>query len=124
MRQRLLIFVHFRLKLVLVGAFLVKRARLLQWLVFLCQATDLIVYVPLFSTDFTRFTVNRAITDSSPCLSQKLFRAFAKRTRQKGPLFQFFSALCDLFFDFFLQRIPPSIFFDILQQTVFLIFLR
>ena len=34
MRQRLLIFVHFRLKLVLVGAFLVKRARLLQWLVF------------------------------------------------------------------------------------------
>ena len=52
-----------------VGAFPVKRARLLQWLVFFRQTTDLIVYVPLFSTDFT---------GSSPCFSQKLFRAFAK----------------------------------------------
>ena len=41
----------------LVGAFLVKSARLLQWLVFFIsfffrQTTDLIAYVPLF-TDFT-----------------------------------------------------------------------
>ena len=81
------------------------------------QTTDLIVYVPLFTdfthsrvlvnTVFTRFTVNPAVTGSSPCFSQKLFRAF-------------FSALCGsiffgaprLFFDFFyLQRVPPSSFF-------------
>ena len=44
----------------LVGAFLVKSARLLQWLVFLFffrQTTDLIAYVPLFTeTDRTTQT--------------------------------------------------------------------
>ena len=45
----------FRL-LFLVGAFLVKRARLLQWLVFVFRhTTDLIVYVPLF-TETTKTT--------------------------------------------------------------------
>ena len=39
----------------IVGDFLVKRARLLQWLVFFRQTTDLIVYVPLF-TENTRNT--------------------------------------------------------------------
>ena len=39
----------------LVGAFLVKRARLLQWLVFFRQTTDIIVYVPLF-TETTKTT--------------------------------------------------------------------
>ena len=41
----------------LVGAFLVKSARLLQWLVFFRQTTDLIAYVPLFTeTDKTTQT--------------------------------------------------------------------
>ena len=101
----------------LVGAFLVKRARLLQWLVFFRQTTDLMVCVPLFSTDFTRSTVNPAVTGSSPCFSQTLFRAFAKAERLKGPLFQFFSPLCDFSIFFCLQRVPPSSFFDIFQQT-------
>ena len=46
--------------LFLVGAFLVKSARLLQWLVFFLffrQTTDLIAYVPLFTeTDKTTQT--------------------------------------------------------------------
>ena len=73
-----------------------KRARLLQWLVFLRV---------LVSTVFTRFTVNPAATGSSPCFSQKLFRAMVFGTVR-------------LFFEFFcLQTVPPSSFFDILQQT-------
>ena len=42
------------IKTFLFGAFLVKSARLLQWLVFFCQTTELTLYVPLFSTDFNR----------------------------------------------------------------------
>ena len=100
--------------LFLVGAFLVKRARLLQWLVFFFfrQTTDLIVYVPLFSTDFTRFTVNPAVTGSSPCFSQKLFRAFTKAEETEGsPLSIFFSTVRFFFRIFSLQRVPPSSFF-------------
>ena len=62
----------------------------------------------------TRFTVNPAVTGSSPCFSQKLFRAI-------------FSPLCDsfnlfrhsaTFFRIFLSpKGPPFKFFDILQQT-------
>ena len=71
-------------------------------LFFFRQTTYLIVYVPLLSTDFTRFTVNPAITGSSPCFSQKLFRAFAKADGTEGsPLF---SALCDHFLRFFAFR--------------------
>ena len=94
---------------------------LLQWLfifLFFRQSTDLIAYVPLFSTDFTRLTMNPAVTSSSPCFSQKLFRAFAKADETEGSPLPIFSALCDFFFDSFcLQRVPPSSFFDILQQT-------
>ena len=76
---------------------------------FFRQTTDLIVYVPLFTdftrshllvrTVFTRFAVNPAVTDLSPCLSQKLFRAIFFGTVQlffdvfspsKGPIFKFF----------------------------------
>ena len=96
---------------------------------FLClffrQTTDLIVYVPLItdftrsrvlvSTVFIRFTVNSAVTGSSACFSQKLFRAI-------------FSALCDhfnffrhsttSFFNFLPSKGPTfKFFFDILQQT-------
>ena len=78
------------------------------------QTTDLIVYVPLFtdftrsrvvvSTVFTQFTVNPVITGSSPCFSQKLFQAI-------------FFRHCATFSIFFcLQKVPPSSFFDILQQ--------
>ena len=49
--------------------------------------------------------VNPAVTGSSPCLSQKLFRAI-------------FFGTVRLFSNFFrLERVPPSSFFDILQQT-------
>ena len=55
----------------------------------------------------TRFTVNPAVTGSSPCFSQKLFRAI-------------FLALCDFFSKIFLSpKGPPFKFFDILQQTGF-----
>ena len=93
---------------------------------FFRQTTDLIVYVPLFtdftrspvlvsSLYFTRFTVNPAVTGSSPCFSQKLSSIF--------------SALCDCFnfirhcatfFRFFLPSKSPTLklfFFDILKQT-------
>ena len=63
----------------------------------------------------TRFTVNPVVTGLSPCFRQKLFRAIFFGTVR---LFQFFSALCDFFFDIFLSpKGPPSSFFDILQQT-------
>ena len=88
------------ISLFLVGAFLEKRARLLQWLVFFFfsrQTTGLIVYVPLFSTDFNRFTAgNSAVMGSGPCFSQKLFWAIAKAGRLKGPLFHF-SLHCAIF---------------------------
>ena len=78
----------------LVGAFLVKRARLLQWLVFFRQTTELILYIQLFSTDFSRFRGNPAVAYSSPCFNQKLFCAFAKSDEIEGSRFHLiFSAL-------------------------------
>ena len=80
-----------------------RRSRLVRS--FFRQTTDLIVYVPLFSTDFTRSRV-RVLA-----LARNFFEHLRKRTRLKGLLFQFFSALCDCFFDFYcLQRVPPSSF--------------
>ena len=57
----------------------------------------------------TRFTVNPAVTGSSPCFSQKLFRPISFGTVR---LFQFFSGTVRLFFrNFFCrQRVPPSSF--------------
>ena len=52
-------------------------------------------------------------------LARNFFEHSQKQTRLKGPLFQFFSALCDffsIFFQFCLQRVP-SIFLILLQQT-------
>ena len=60
---------------------------------FFRQMTDLIVYVPLFSTEITRFTVKPAVTGSSPCFSQKVFRAFAEADETEGSRLSFFSAL-------------------------------
>ena len=57
----------------------------------------------------TRFTVNPAVTGSSPCFSQKLFRAIFFGTVR---LFQFFSALCD-FSNFFVAKGSPFKFLDI-----------
>ena len=68
--------------LFLVGAFPVKRARLLQWLVFFLffrQTTDLIVYVPLF-TDFTHSRV----------LVSTVFIRFTVNPASQGPTFKFF----------------------------------
>ena len=86
-----------------------RRSRLV---IFFRQTADLIVNVPLFSTDFIRFTVNPAVTGSSPCFNQKLFRAFAKadETEWSVPSFNFFSTLCDFSKFFCLQRVPPSSF--------------
>ena len=85
---------------------------------FFRQTTDLIVYVPLFidftrslvlvSTVFTRFTVNPAVTGSSPCFSQKLFRATFFGTVR---LFQFFFRHCATLFRFFLPSKGTSKFF-------------
>ena len=62
----------------------------------------------------TRFTVNPAVTGSSPCFSQKLFRAIFFR---HCATLNFFSALCDFFSIFLSPKGPPFKFFDILQQT-------
>ena len=64
----------------------------------------------------TRFTVNPAVTGSSPCFSQKLCRAIFFGTVR---LFQFFRH-CATFFEIFLSpKSSPFKFFDILQQTGF-----
>ena len=69
----------------------------------------------LVSTVFTRFTVNPVVTGSSPCLSQKLFRAIVFR---HCATFSIFSALCDFFRIFFaFKGSHLQIFLDILQQT-------
>ena len=63
----------------------------------------------------TRFTVNPAVTGSSPFFSQKLFQPISFGTVR---LFQFFSALWDFFSKFsFCRQWSPFKFFDILQQT-------
>ena len=59
------------------------------------------MYVPLFSTDFTLFTVNPAVTGSSPCFSQKIFRAFAKADETEGSPLSIFFGTVRLFFLFF-----------------------
>ena len=66
---------------------------------FFRQTTDLIVYV-LFSTDLTRFTMNPAVTGSSPCFSQKLFRAFSKADETEGSPLSIFFRHCATFFAF------------------------
>ena len=88
--------------LFLVGAFLVKRARLLQWLVFFLffQTTDLIVYV-LFNTDFNRFMGTRRSWVRVLALARNFFEHLRKQTRLKGPLFQFFFGTGRLFSIFF-----------------------
>ena len=81
--------------------------------------TDLIVYVPLFtdftrsrvlvSTVFTRFTVNPAVTGSSPCLSQKPFRTFFFGTVR---LFQFFGTVrLRIFFAFKVSHLQVFVIF-------------
>ena len=56
----------------------------------------------------TRFTVNPAVTGSSPCFSQKLSSNFFSALCDS---FNVFSALCDFFSKFFCrQRIPSSSF--------------
>ena len=88
---------------------------------FFRQTTDLIAYVPLFSTDFTRFTVNQAVKGSSPCFGHKLFRPFAKADETEETItLPFFSALCNFFSNFFAFNffcIQYRVFCDILQQT-------
>ena len=84
---------------------------------FFNRTTDLTRYVPLFSTDVNRFTGNPAVTGSSPCFSQKLFRAFAKADETERSLFHFFSTV-RLFSNFFAFKGPPSI-YDVLQHTGF-----
>ena len=58
----------------------------------------------------TRFTVNPAVTGSSPCFSQKLFRAI-------------FSALCDSF-NFFRHYATLSIFFGTVRLYFEIFFCR
>ena len=77
-----------------------KISRWSAGVLFLLFSPDRRPHLTLFSTDFTRFTVNPAVTGSSPCFSQILFR---------GPLFQFFVDTVRLFFRFFcLPRVLPS----------------
>ena len=62
----------------------------------------------------TRFTVNPAVTGSSPCFSQKRFRAIFWHCATLS----FFFGTVRLFFEIFLSpKGPPFKFFDILQQT-------
>ena len=96
-----------------VGAFLDKRARLLQWRVFFRQTTGLTLYVPRFSTDISCFRGNTTVVSSSLSSSQKLFRAFAKpdETEQSPPFNIFFSTMRRFFESCFMSpNGPPSIF--------------
>ena len=53
-------------------------------------------------------------------LARNFFEHLLKRARLKGPLFHFFSALCDVFRTFVLSKKGfLQLFFDILQQNRF-----
>ena len=100
----------------LVDAFLGKSARLLQWLVFFSSDHRphrvCTTFYRLHSRSHvlvsTRFTVNPAVMGSSPCFSQKLFRAIFFGTVR---LFQFFWHCATFFRNFFLSpKGPPSSF--------------
>ena len=96
----------------LVGAFLVKSARLLQWLFFFFrpQTSSCMCHFLVQTLIGLRGTQVRVLA-----LARNFFEHWRKRTRLKGPLFQCFSALCDFFRNFFASKGSP--FFDILQQT-------
>ena len=96
-----------------------KKARLLQWLVFFSffrQTTELIAYVPLFTeTDKTTHAKSgqRKLSAKGPRFHFLPFlRNLQNRKTPKGPPFQFFSALCEIFSKIFqgLKRVPPSSF--------------
>ena len=116
-----------------------KSAQLLQWLVFSRrfsrESARLLQWLVFFSSDHrphrvcttfyrfhsrshvlvsTRFTVNPAVTGSSPCFSQKLFRAIFFGTVR---LFQFFRHCATFFRIFFVSKGSPFKFLDVLQQT-------
>ena len=115
----------------LVGAFLGKSARLLQWLVFFSSDHRphrvCTIFYRLHSRSHVlvsaRFTVNPAVTGSSPCFSQKLFRAIFSALCDSLNFFRHcatpsnFFRHCATFFDFFVAKGSPFMFFDILQQT-------
>ena len=61
-----------------------------------------------FLVDFTRFTVNPAVTGSSPCFSQKRFRAFAEADETEGSPLPIFFRHCATFFSIFPGRIGIS----------------
>ena len=98
---------------------------------FFRQTTDLIVYVSLFSSDFTRFTVNPAVTGSSPCFGQKLFRALAKADETEGHDFlafegshlQMFLIFCSKLKCQKVQRVSPFKYFGTMRLVQILIFL-
>ena len=101
--------------LFLVGAFLGKRARLLQWLVFFFffrQTTDLIAYVPLF-TDFTLAHVYSSVlglrrTQRSRVRVLALVRKFFEQFFWHcWPLSIFFGTVRLFFRIFLLPKGPP-----------------
>ena len=54
-----------------------------------------------------------------PRLARNFFKHLRKRRTLKGPLFQFCFGIVLIFSQFFPSKGPPSIFFDILQETGF-----
>ena len=91
---------------------------------FFRQTTELIAYVPLFTeTDKTIQAKSGQwkLSAKGPPFIFYLFHVTYKTGRdQRVPPFNFFSALCEIFFENFLrsQKSPPFEFFDILQQNV------
>ena len=87
---------------------------------FFRQTTDLIVHVPLFSTNFIRLRGNPVVKGSNPCFSHKLFRALAKADETEGSPLSISFGTVRVFSKISLSpKGPPRgpICFDILQQT-------
>ena len=94
--QKLQLFIkngNFQLILFLVSAVLVQSARLLQWLVFFVRPqTSPCMYHFLVQTSIGLRVAQRSRV-RVPALARNFFEHFRKRTRLKGPSFQFFLAL-------------------------------
>ena len=111
----------------LVGAFINKRSRLLQSLVFFfkerLETTNVKINVqPTKLLDWQTGSAFR-IVQRVPPFSYAIFIERYKTGRDyRVPPLSFFSALCDFYSNFFLSpKGPPFKFFDILQRNVLII---
>ena len=110
-------------RIILVGAFINKRARLLQSLIFFfffkdrLDATNVKINVQLLITVLNYWTGAFRIVQRVPPFKYSIFIVRYKRRNYRVPPLSFFGTVRIFYRNFFLSpKSPPFTFFDILQQ--------